>query len=444
MVQRARTAATSTIYQQQQSQHSAIIKSPIVDGQHVRCATSPNLSQNPVQLAQAWGTPIWSTEYTLKFLEKISLTVKVESQSKAGQHSHHSHHQHRGSSSHVKHFHGNYLKIEARQRVYRPYYQEFAHWPRLKLDCVTCPFEDYTSDKRKRQQQQQQKQRQQQQRRNQQQENEQQHPTVVLAATVETPKRNKIPTRSNSHIRKVNALSPIEPSTISILARNNINSIIESTMTRKTRNKPVRETVDACNIKTANDHEVKSNSDKCGYCEKCRVEYDVLSIHLQSKEHQNFVKNNDNYIAIDNLINSGTNVETFLRLNNGPIGAEAEKNGLHSPKRLNNYLNHHSSIEDIAGGGDADGDDTAGVKSPKQINGVHHHHHHHHHNDEDVSPSKLSKLPKYSPPITRRSQSKNSSQLNLAADDADNQATNNEDEDPSPETGKSRKIAFMF
>lgn len=207
-------------------------------------------------------------------------------------------------------------------------------------------------------------------------------------------------------------------------------------MTRKTRNKPVRETVDTCNIKTANDHEVKSNSDKCGYCEKCRVEYDVLSIHLQSKEHQNFVKNNDNYIAIDNLINSGTNVETFLRLNNSPISADADKNGLHSPKRLNNYLNHHSSSEDIACGAD---DNATIVKSPKQTNGVYHHYHN---NEEDMSPSKLSKLPKYSPPITRRSQSKNSSQLNLAVDGADNQAIN-ADENLSPETGKTETKIFF-
>lgn len=386
MVQRART--TTTI---QQPQHS-IAKSPI-DGHHVQCATSPNLSQNPVQLAQAWGTPIWSTEHTLKFLEKVSLTIKAENQSAQTKNSHnhqshshhphqnpHHHHHHHRASSHVKHFHGNYLKIEARQQFFRPYYQEIALWPQLKLDCASGPFEDGVAGSNIHSRQ------------------PYKQTAVAPAAINQTPKRSK-GSHSNPNVKTVNALSPIEPATISILARNNINSIIESTMTRKTRNKPVRETVDACNIKTGNDHDVKSNSDKCGYCEKCRVEYDVLSIHLQSKEHLNFVQNNDNYIAIDNLINSGTNVETFLRLNR-----DTEKNGIHNPKRLKDYLNHHNSFEE-----DISGEDTANLKSPKQMNGVH--------REEDLSPTKLSRLPKYSPPITRRSHSKNSSQLNLAADD---------------------------
>lgn len=205
---------------------------------------------------------------------------------------------------------------------------------------------------------------------------------------------------------------------ISILAKNNITNIIESTMTRKTRNKQVREAaIDACSIKTNND-DVKPNSEKCGYCEKCRVEYDVLALHLQSKEHLNFVKNNDNYIALDSLINSGTNVENFLRMNSGQMISETERNGMHSPKRDSlissrmNYLSH-SSLGDIHKG------DTAAAKSHKQMNGVAHH-------SDDISPSKLNnvrdKLPKYSPPITRRSQTKNSIQVVL--DDNQSNETN--------------------
>lgn len=193
---------------------------------------------------------------------------------------------------------------------------------------------------------------------------------------------------------------------ISILAKNNITNIIhEGTMTRKTRNKQVREAaIDACSIKTNND-DIKPNSEKCGYCEKCRVEYDVLALHLQSKEHLNFVKNNDNYIALDSLINSGsTNVENFLKINSGQMIDESERNGMHSPKRESlitsrvNYLNRTSYGMD-------NNDSTITAKSHRQMNGVTKTNH-----TEELSPSKLNnvrdKLPKYSPPITRRSQTK--------------------------------------
>lgn len=210
---------------------------------------------------------------------------------------------------------------------------------------------------------------------------------------------------------------------IAILAKNNITNIIhESTMTRKTRNKQVREAaIDACSIKTNND-DIKPNSEKCGYCEKCRVEYDVLAQHLQSKEHLNFVKNNDNYIALDSLINSGTtNVENFLKINSGQIIDESERNGVHSPKSPKspkreslitsrvNYLNRS-----------VDKDATITAKSHRQMNGIVNH------SNDDTSPTKLNnvrdKLPKYSPPITRRSQTKNS--IQMALDDSQSIETN--------------------
>lgn len=225
---------------------------------------------------------------------------------------------------------------------------------------------------------------------------------------------------------------------IQVLAKNKIANIIDSsTMTRKTRNKQVREAaIDACSIKTNND-DVKPNSEKCGYCEKCRMEYEVLAHHLQSKEHLNFVKNNDNYIALDSLINSGTNVENFLRINSGQIIDESERNGVHSPKRDSlittriNYLSHTTTYSNNDGtvhtsttgktttttavGAAAAASATTGStiinKSHKQMNGVAHH-------NERLSPTMKfnnvrDKLPKYSPPITRRSQTKNSTQTAL-------------------------------
>lgn len=234
--------------------------------------------------------------------------------------------------------------------------------------------------------------------------------------TTEDSKSNKVKVKNlSSAISKIKTDVTSNSVSISVLAKNNIASIIEGKMTRKTRNKPVRDAaIDACSIKTNND-DVKPNSEKCGYCEKCRVEYDVLAQHLQSKEHQNFVKNNDNYIALDNLINSGSNVENFLRLNSGEMIDETERNGgLHSPKRDSlistrvNYLSHSS-----LGGINNDVDNAVTTKSHKQMNGIIMNH------SNDLAPTKVNnvrgKLPKYSPPITRRSQTKNA--IHVVLDD---------------------------
>ncbi|XP_043268256.1 uncharacterized protein chif [Venturia canescens] len=52
-----------------------------------------------------------------------------------------------------------------------------------------------------------------------------------------------------------------------------------------------------------------------GYCEICRIDYRDLSKHLQSDKHLAFVRNDDNFLSLDNLINSGASVEAFLRAN---------------------------------------------------------------------------------------------------------------------------------
>ncbi|XP_012286367.1 uncharacterized protein LOC105702957 isoform X2 [Orussus abietinus] len=52
-----------------------------------------------------------------------------------------------------------------------------------------------------------------------------------------------------------------------------------------------------------------------GYCEICRIEYRDLSKHVRSDQHVNFVRNDNNFLALDTLINSGASVEAFLKLN---------------------------------------------------------------------------------------------------------------------------------
>ncbi|KAH8263621.1 hypothetical protein KR044_011778, partial [Drosophila immigrans] len=60
--------------------------------------------------------------------------------------------------------------------------------------------------------------------------------------------------------------------------------------------------------------ELKESSDKqCGVCEICKIEYDTLSIHLQSKDHELFAKNAGNFVALDSLIEVSASVKGFLQ-----------------------------------------------------------------------------------------------------------------------------------
>ncbi|XP_034666852.1 protein chiffon [Drosophila subobscura] len=59
--------------------------------------------------------------------------------------------------------------------------------------------------------------------------------------------------------------------------------------------------------------EPKESSEKQGgVCEICKLEYDILAIHLKSKDHEFFAKNSDNFLALDTLIQSSANVNRFL------------------------------------------------------------------------------------------------------------------------------------
>lgn len=200
---------------------------------------STNISSSPVQLAKNWGTPIWSTEHTLRFLEKISATLRSDS----------SHNTSKGRPANVKHLHGDYIKIESAQRNCRPYFQEIKLWPTINLNSK-IGFSPFAAAE---------------------------PPTTVVKTLLNRPPTSK-------------------------------SSSISNKMTRKSRSKQMR---------TKNDYK-RTSEKQCGYCEVCRLEYDVLSVHLQSKEHTNFVNNSDNFLSLDNLINNSANVDTFLKMNSAP------------------------------------------------------------------------------------------------------------------------------
>lgn len=361
MLQRARTV------QQQQQQ--------IPYETSVRCSNA-NLSQSPVQLAQSWGTPIWTTDYTLKFLDKVTAALKLEirpaSVSRTAA-------QTTSTfdiggvkpvkSANVKQLKGDYIKIEAFQKHYRPYYSQFKRWPTINLNSELCPF--------------------------------------VLPSDKRIRGQAKPKTKDSVKVAAV-----AEPIVI-----NNLD------MTRKTRNKQVRGSVNAGNLK-ATDIIKRSTEKHCGYCEICRVEYDVLSIHLQSKEHLNFVKNSDNFLTLDTLINNSANVETFLKMNsraskasitlanaaaNSPAGTKQSDidSGLFGKRSANSANSRHLHSHILQNNCDEnmkldDGvDDDIALNDFAQMNGL---------ANEQLSPKLLTsprdKLPKYSPPMTRRSHTK--------------------------------------
>ncbi|XP_055919714.1 protein chiffon [Eupeodes corollae] len=55
-----------------------------------------------------------------------------------------------------------------------------------------------------------------------------------------------------------------------------------------------------------------SSEKQCGVCEICKIEYDTLTIHLKTKDHEFFARNQNNYLALDSLIKSSASVDKFL------------------------------------------------------------------------------------------------------------------------------------
>lgn len=233
----------------------------------------PSLAHSPIQLAKSWGTPVWTPEYTLKFLEKVTnnLVYTSDTKSIAGGHSNNtSHHHHKPKAANAKRLKGDFLKVESFDRNHRPYYQEFKRWPTINLNSFigTCPF---------------------------------------LSGDSDIPNRDRSLCIQPLKEPKKDDDAPATAIATTVAATKINESVDNNTMTRKSRSKHMRNTAK---------NDLKHSSDKqCGYCEICHIEYDVLSVHLQSTEHTNFVKNNDNFLALDTLISNSASVQSFLTVN---------------------------------------------------------------------------------------------------------------------------------
>lgn len=114
----------------------------------------------------------------------------------------------------------------------------------------------------------------------------------------------------------------------------NDNNDIDTKMTR--RNKP---RLSVRSIKESDND--KPNSEKIlnGYCEICHLEYRELQEHLRSDEHQQFIKNESNYLTLDTLIDQTASVDAFLRLNGGTICKDGLRRSLRVGKSPNGKYN---------------------------------------------------------------------------------------------------------
>lgn len=268
-------------------------------------AAASRISQSPVSLAKSWGTPIWTPEHALKFLDKVKSCIKLAQPLIGG-----------GKPANLKHLRGDYIKIQPFDRQYRPYYKEIKSWPVIQL--ITggdSPFRIRGDDD---------------------------STPATTAAASKKPEPYK--------------------------------------MTRKSRSKHMRTKV----------NDLKRSSDKqCGYCEICRVEYDILSTHLQTKEHLNFVKNDDNFLALDTLITNSANMASFLKANEALAKDDIDSGffGKRSGRKVSKLIRPCNI--DIK----KECDSTAGQINAFTLNGRLAHLQH-----------------KYSPPMTRRSNGRNKSE----------------------------------
>lgn len=264
-------------------------------------ANSPEKSESPIQIAKSWGRPIWTTEHTLKFLEKVSSALKIYASTTTAapvkEISGHrngsvatSNNRHNKSAK-VKSLRGYFIKVETLDKRYRPFYQEFKRWPKLNLLARLrhSPFESELDTSRTR----------------------------------------------DSQKSKFKKFSNIDSRTNTTSKFKTVGTI----MTRKSRPSQQQETEAGTTTNNTVTSRInnKSGSDNkhCGYCEICHVEYDVLKVHLKSEEHLNFAKNDDNFVSLDKLIENGANVQKLLKLTND-VKKETVVNGF--LKRSNKKL----------------------------------------------------------------------------------------------------------
>ncbi|XP_066993801.2 uncharacterized protein [Anabrus simplex] len=84
---------------------------------------------------------------------------------------------------------------------------------------------------------------------------------------------------------------------------------------KSTKNKPPDESRMTRTVRPRIRSEECGSAPLSGYCEICQVNYSDRKKHLQADTHIKFVSNDQNFLALDNLIKQGSNMEAFLKMN---------------------------------------------------------------------------------------------------------------------------------
>ncbi|XP_011191913.2 protein chiffon [Zeugodacus cucurbitae] len=238
---------------------------------------------------------VWQTEYALHFFKKVHHELKDY----LGVNSRHDQHKllskGRNTVDPIDLKGGGFIKIEAIKHNYRPYYQLFrkssgTEWPKIELTREDgafrlSPKKKITPNVEVRE--------------------KEKDKTNVAKANEERNMTRKSRSRSSQHQRPLHAA-------VQTLKKGTGGGAADSATTVKSSPRNSQAGGAAGAIATGC-RQVKESSDKqCGVCEICKIEYDTLTIHLKTKDHEYFAKNSQNFIALDSLIHTSADVNKFL------------------------------------------------------------------------------------------------------------------------------------
>uniref|UniRef100_A0A1A9WKI1 DBF4-type domain-containing protein n=1 Tax=Glossina brevipalpis TaxID=37001 RepID=A0A1A9WKI1_9MUSC len=229
----------------------------------LQLATTTPLKSQQASSASVCSTPyiLWQAEHALRFFKKVQHELKEylghvkRSSTKSG-------------SIEPISLKGGFIKIESIRRNCRPYYQLFRksnEWPKVEISREDGAFR--LSPKREIPK------------------GEENKKVAVLGANMTRKSRS----RSSQHQNAV--------------------KILKKSTTNSQRNAV------ACKQQQQQQQQKESSDKQCGVCEICKIEYDTLTIHLKTKDHEYFAKNPQNFIALDTLIHTSADVNNFLEEN---------------------------------------------------------------------------------------------------------------------------------
>ncbi|XP_064535511.1 protein chiffon [Drosophila montana] len=231
----------------------------------------PHSQQQQIQQTYRSNTPsssrlslatytIWQTEYALRFFQRIQTELRQylkASGTLGGTQT--------GGSANI-HLKGHFIKIESIKRNHRPYYhllKQPEEWPKIDLSSEDSAFRLQTK-------------------------------AYVQSMTRKSPGSRTSQRQQDKDQHHPQAV-PLQHAVVQALKKPSVS-------------------VHTPDSPRSHCRELKESSDKqCGVCEICKIEYDTLTTHLQSKEHELFAKNVHNFVALDTLIQVSASVNGFLK-----------------------------------------------------------------------------------------------------------------------------------